>query len=106
MATSAEIETIKAAIRSKGQIEAVYQGRRRELSPHAFGQKRSYDKLIAVQTGGDSSQGLSADMRDNWRCLFVEQMYQVTDHAGAWQTADNHSQLNTCLGVTQVSVLD
>ena len=93
-------ETIREAIEQKCSVEAMYQGHRREMSPHVLGYKDGREHALLYQYGGTSSSGLApVGSGKNWRCLFVDQLSDVKLIDGVFETAPNHSQPQTCVDV-------
>ena len=68
---------IRQAILDKQQVIAEYLGRRREMCPHAIGTKNGREKAIFLQFGGSSSSGLGQP-KDNWRCIFIDGLTDVS----------------------------
>ena len=94
---------VRQAIIDKHQVIGVYGGHRRELCPHAIGTKRGRAQAIFIQFGGSSSSGLGRP-EDNWRCLAIDELTDVTVRDGEWHTAPNHSRPQTCVDVIDVEV--
>lgn len=90
-------DLIRDAIRNKQNISAVYRGRVRLLSPHALGYKNDVLHVLSVQYGGESSSGLGADPSENWRCMAVGALSEVSPAEGDFVTAANHKRPNTCI---------
>jgi hypothetical protein len=99
---------IRSAIVHRRPIAARYRGRRRLLCPHLLGwNKQRRLQVLCYQYGGDSETGLEpASAPDNWRCLAVENLTQVELLDGPWQTAENHSRLQTCIEDVELDVDD
>lgn len=97
-------EIIKQAIINKTAISATYQGRYRELAPHAIGTKNGNQQALFYQFGGESSKGLSANPNDNWRCLTLDQLTNVQNIDKEWTTAPNHSSPSSCIDIIDVQV--
>ena len=94
---------IRQAILNKQQVLGMYQGHRREMCPHAIGTKNGREKAILLQFGGTSSSGLGQP-EDNWRCIFIDGLTDVSIRDGSWHTASNHSQPQTCIDEIDVEV--
>lgn len=103
--TTANYDIIRQAVLDQQPIAAVYKGLRRELCPHAVGLKDGAEKAMCYQSGGHSSQGLSADPAQNWRCLFVAELSDVEPIDTAWATGGNHSRPNTCIDQVDVETM-
>ena len=94
--TSDTYNLIRQAILDEQQIHGTYNGHRREMCPHAIGTKNGHEKAILLQFGGTSSSGLGQP-EDNWRCIFIDRLTDVSIQDGSWHTASNHSQPQTCI---------
>ena len=104
MQTSETFELISHAIENKLQMHATYKGEFRQACPHALGYKDGVERVLAVQFGGTSSQGLSADLTKNWRNFDLDQLEGLELVEGPWFTADNHSQPATGLDTIVIEV--
>lgn len=86
------------AIENKKQIHATYDGFYREMCPHALGMKEGVLRCLFYQFGGEGSKGkIILGVNDDWRCMFVEKLSDVTAVEGKWYTADNHSKKASCI---------
>lgn len=94
---------IRQAILDKQQVVADYRGHRREMCPHTIGTKNGREQALFLQFAGGSSSGLRSP-EDNWRCIHIDLLTNVSTRAGEWYTADNHSQQQSCVGVIDVEV--
>lgn len=90
---------IRQAILDRDQIVATYHGHRRELCPHVLGYKDGEEQALFLQFGGESGSGLSADPRQNWRCMPVGELTDVVARPGPWHTAPNDRRPQTCVDV-------
>jgi hypothetical protein len=89
---------IRQAIIDKQQITATYHGLRREMCPHVIGTTDGREHALFYQFGGHSSRGLSFDgSPDNWRCMFVDELFHVTARPGRWHSAPEHTRHNNCV---------
>lgn len=94
---------IREAILRKQQVVAVYGGHRREMCPHVLGTKGGRPQALFYQFGGDSSSGpVLPGSPDNWRCLALEGLSQVSARAGPWHTGPGHSRPQHCVGEVDV----
>jgi hypothetical protein len=92
------LEIIVEAIRNRRPIIAYYEGHRRLLCPHVIGLKRGRLQGLFYQFGGTSGSGLRPPGHPaNWRCMLIDAMDGVESSEGAWHTARNHSQPQTCV---------
>jgi hypothetical protein len=83
------------AIASKQQIVARYAGEERVFSPHALGTKRGVAHVLVYQYAGGSRTGLPPG--GEWRCLNVDDLSEIRLEPGAWRTAPNVFNPQTCL---------
>lgn len=91
-------ETIKDAIENLKQIHASYGGYHREMCPHVLGEKNGKMSCLFYQFGGESSSGkIEQESKQNWRCLAIDRLKDVSSVEGQWHTADNHSSGQTCV---------
>src|SRR5258706_13144849 len=89
-------QLIRQSIVNKQIVVAMYKGYRRQMCPHVIGQKNGRDHALLYQFAGGSSSGLGpAGSRDNWRCVFVDELSDVRVMDGEWHTAPNHSRPQT-----------
>jgi hypothetical protein len=100
---SGNFEIIRAAIRNRQQIRAVYNGRPRLACPHVLGYKHGRAMALFYQFGGDSESGLEGPIRspygspENWRCVFVDDLEQVEAVPGQWYSALTQGGRQTCI---------
>ena len=86
-------EQIKQAIINRDQIVATYNGYYREMCPHVIGIKKDRQQGLFYQFGGDSSSGLDpAGSQNNWRCMPIEKLSDVTVRKGKWHTGANYDK--------------
>jgi hypothetical protein len=88
------------AITSKQQVVARYQDEERIFSPHALGTKRGVTHVLVYQYAGGSRTGLPPG--GEWRCLNVEELSEIRLEPGAWRTAENVFNPQTCLDEVEV----
>ncbi|MBS7815400.1 hypothetical protein J7560_08235 [Wohlfahrtiimonas chitiniclastica] len=102
---SENYELIAEAIKNKKQIIATYQGYKREMCPHALGTKNGKKQALFYQFGGASSKGsIVPGSKDNWRCIPIAGLSDVTIKDGEWYTAHNHSTCQTCIDHIDIEV--
>lgn len=83
---------LEQALRHKRPVLVRYHGQDRLVCPHVLGWKDGRAKVLVYQSGGATSQGeLSADPRQRWRSLFVDEIERATIGIGTWQTACNYT---------------
>lgn len=91
---------IRQAILDKDIVVATYHGYVREMCPHVLGTKNGRLQSLMYQFAGGSSNGLEPDGSPaNWRCVIVEELFNVSikKSAGQWHTASNYSRPQTCV---------
>ena len=98
------VELISHAIGTKKLVTATYHGHQRRLCPHVIGEKNGKVNCLFYQFGGSSSSGLSRDSTQNWRCIPVEVLTDISVSEGDWHTAGNHSQQQTCVDAIYAEV--
>ena len=98
-------QIVRDAIINKKQIIGFYDGHPREMCPHVIGSKNGREQALFYQFGGSSKSGLGPPgARENWRCIPIEGLQQVSSRDGAWHTAPNHSRPQTCVDDIDVEV--
>lgn len=97
-------QVIKEAILERKCVTCDYNGYRRKMTPHVLGLKRGKEQTLFYQYGGESSSGLSPDPTKNWRCIPIDKIQNLTINGDAFQTAQNHSQTQTCVDEIDVEV--
>jgi hypothetical protein len=81
-------DVIWDAIVNKRQILARYHGHPRTLCPHILGYKDGKEHCLFYQCGGTSRSGLgSRGSADNWRCMDLDELDDVSARDGTWYTA-------------------
>lgn len=89
---------IRRAVIEKLQVIATYHGHIRETCPHVIGRKNGRAQALFYQFAGGSSSGLGPDgSPGNWRCLFIDELTNVSVRTGVWHTAPNHSRPQSCV---------
>lgn len=98
-------EIIKSAIEKKQQVFATYDNKYREMCPHAIGTKNGVEQALFFQFGGDTSSGkITSDTKENWRCITLAKLSNITVKDGEWHTFDNHSRPSSCIDKIDVQV--
>jgi hypothetical protein len=98
---------ILQAIIDRNFVVASYKGHAREMCPHVIGKKSGRAQALLYQFAGGSSSGLKPDGSvENWRCLRVDALANVSikRSAGEWHTASNYSTMQTCVDEIEVKV--
>jgi hypothetical protein len=89
---------VRQAIENKQQVIATYDGHYREMCPHVIGTKRGRAQALFYQFGGTSRSGLGLPgSPDNWRCIPISKMTNVSGKDGEWHTATKHTRRQTCV---------
>ena len=90
---------IREAIEKRQQVLGTYRGYHRELCPHAIGfSKRHERQALFYQFGGESASGLGPPgSAENWRCIQIDELHNVTVRDGEWHTASDHTRRETCV---------
>ena len=103
--SSSNYNLVSQAIINKAQVIAVYHGHRREMCPHVIGLKGIREQALFCQFGGSSeSAGIVTPDSRKWRCIFIDELSDLSIRPGRWYTIDTHSQLQTCVDVVDVEV--
>ena len=98
-------ELLRTAISQKRNVSAIYKGLYRELSPHALGMKNGKLNLLSYQYGGESASGLTPGSPENWRCMPVGALSEVSLlTSGDWYSVSPHSSRNTCIDEVFIEV--
>lgn len=96
---------IRNAILNKQQVVATYKDHVREMCPHVIGTKNGREQALFYQFGGSSSTGvIIPGSPQNWRCIAIEGLSNITVRPGNWHTGTNHSQPQTCVDNIDVEV--
>jgi len=78
------------ALEERRVVRARYHGQLRLLCPHVLGWSGQRAKVLAYQSGGQTSTGaLPDDPARRWRSMFVEDLEDPVIGQGAWGSADN-----------------
>ena len=96
---STTYQIVREAIQNKLHVLGTYNGYVREMCPHTIGiSKKGEEQALFYQFAGESSTGLGpTGDPNNWRCIPLRRLLNVTTRAGAWHTAPNHSRPQTCV---------
>ena len=97
-------DLIKEAILKKKSITCDYKGYSRKMSPHVLGTKNGREHALFYQYAGESESDLSLDPSHNWRCIFVDQIENLTINDDEFYTFKNHSQRQTCVDIIDVEI--
>jgi hypothetical protein len=90
---------IRCAIVEKKIVRAIYQGLYCEMCPHVIGIKNGRQFALFYQFGGLSNSGRiqSDGSIENWRCIDIDALSEVTIEDGPWHTASYDSKLQACV---------
>ena len=89
---------LRRAILHLRPVAATYQGRRRYLCPHVIGHTGGRPHVLCYQFAGESESGLAPDdPAANWRCMYVDELTDVSVREGQWHTAWNYWQQTSCV---------
>jgi hypothetical protein len=97
-------DLIREAILTKQCVTCTYKGYLRKMSPHVIGTKKGNEQALFYQYGGQSSSGLSLDPRQNWRCILIADIRDLSLNNDQFQTAANHSRDQTCVDHVDVEI--
>jgi len=97
-------EIIKQAILNKLCVTFDYDGHKRKMSPHVIGTKNSRSQALFYQYGGGSNRGLSYDQTKNWRCIFIDEIKNLSINNDRFQSAYNHSRPQSCVDEVDVEI--
>jgi hypothetical protein len=99
---------IRTAVIGRRPIAAVYHDRPRLLCPHRLGWNNDgRPRVLCYQYGGESESGLRpSEAPENWRCLSVEKLLNVSVLEDAWRTAPNHTRPQSCIVRVDVDAED
>jgi len=89
---------IRDAIANKQQVVATYKGHVREMCPHVIGTKNGKEQALFYQFGGtSSSESIIPGNEDNWRCLAISELRDVSVRDGEWHSVSRHSRQQRCV---------
>ena len=90
---------IRQAIMEKKVVRAIHHGLYREMCPHVIGATNGEACALFYQFGGQSiSHSIEpGHSMDNWRCINISELSEVTIEEGAWHTASYDSKLQSCI---------
>lgn len=108
--TMSTYDIIHEAIANRLIVRATYRGHERVMCPHVLGTKgtgpAARQQALFYQFAGHSSSGLGRDGDPgNWRCMFLDELSDVTAEIGDWHTAPNHSRPQTCVDDVSISTV-
>jgi hypothetical protein len=95
-------ELLAQAIEDREPVVARYDGTVRIFCPHALGTKQGRPHVLVYQIAGESTSGLPPE--GEWRCFDVDRLTDLAPWSGAWQTAPNLFNPQSCLDRIDVVV--
>lgn len=95
-------QLIRNALLNAQQVVFTYQGLPREVCPHVLGYKDGREKVLVFQFGGQSSRGPIG--AGQWRCLFLDEVSNVTVRDGDWHSMDTTGRPQTCVDEVDVEM--
>ncbi|MSQ32187.1 MAG: hypothetical protein EXR59_02980 [Dehalococcoidia bacterium] len=89
---------IRQDILNKEQVVATYDGYQREMCLYVIGTKDGNNQALFYQFGRSSRSGLSpVGSENNWRCIPISGLSNVSLRKGEWFTAANFSRRQHCI---------
>lgn len=82
---------VEQALIDRRSVRVRYHGHDRLICPHLLRWSNGRIVALVYQAGGSSGQGpLSADPRNRWRSLYLDEIEHAAITNEPWQTADNY----------------
>ena len=105
--SSPTYQLLRNAITSKQNVSADYKGYHRIMTPHTLGTKAGREKCLLYQFDGQSSSAsvFPENSPANWRCVFVDELTNVSTTGGKLHTAQKHTQKQTCVDNVDVELV-
>lgn len=105
--SSSNYQVIRNAILNKQNISADYKGYHRIMTPHTLGNKAGKEKCLLYQFDGESSSAtvFPENSPSNWRCVFIDELTNVTIVGGALHTCQSHSKKQTCVDDVDIELV-
>ncbi len=99
-------DLIRQAILDRMIVRAIYKGHGRLMCPHVLGMKRQRQHGLFYQFGGSSDTALGpVGSAQNWRCIALDELEDVSVEKGTWHTASDYSaERQTCVDKIHISV--
>ena len=103
---SSTYQIIKNAIINKQNIKADYHNYPRIMTPHVLGHKNGKEKCLLYQFDGQSSSAtfFPENSSDNWRCVFVDELTNISAVDGKLHTCSKHTKAQTCVADVDVEL--
>lgn len=101
---SSTYEIVRTAIVNKQQVVATYRGRVRHMCPYTIGFTNGREIALFYQFGGMSGGGgeMTAGSSTNWRCIFLDELSNVSAQEGEWLNADDQSRAHSCVNTIDI----
>lgn len=98
-------QLLQLAIQNKSCVRGVYDGHERFFCPHVMGYKKGgKTNVLVYQYAGRTSKGAIATPAvpdngppDNWKCLHVSELTELSLVDGPWYTCQKHTQRSSCV---------
>lgn len=99
---------LQQAVLVKSCLSARYRGYRRLLCPYVLGRNNSDEhRVLAYQYGGSSASGLEyVGSPNNWRCIALEKLSDVSLIEDEWVEAPNQGAPQTCIATIELMAGD
>jgi hypothetical protein len=105
--SSSTYQLLREAIINKQNISADYKSYHRIMTPHTLGYKDGKEKCLLYQFAGESSSAtvFPENSPSNWRCVFVDELSNVSVTGGDIHTCQKHTQKQTCVDNIDVELV-
>ncbi|MEW6164269.1 MAG: hypothetical protein AB1642_04325 [Pseudomonadota bacterium] len=103
--TSTNYLLIKSAILGRLQVVALCDGHVRGMCPHAVGHRDGREHALLYQFDGQDARDPPAPgSPDNWRCMPVDALGNITLHAGPWHSCDLDLLPHVCFDEVDLAI--
>lgn len=97
-------QLIRQAILGRKIVVATYKGHVRVMCPHVIGRKNGKEHAFFYQFAGGSERGLGPDgSNENWRCIDISLLSNVSVREGAWHTCRSGTDKQACIDQVDVA---
>ncbi len=105
--SSPNYQMLRNAILNRQNISADYKNYHRIMTPHALGHKDGREKCLLYQFAGESSSAtvFPENSPANWRCVFIDELTNVTVSGGPPITCRTHTKKQTCVDAVDVELV-
>jgi len=99
-------QILREAIINKQNIQADYKNYPRIMTPHVLGHKDGKEQCLLYQFDGQSSSAtcFPENSPENWRCVFVNELKNISVIGGEIHTCTKHTQRQTCVDRVDVEL--